>query len=209
MTLSEQLRSDTKDLHDATENHGFMRSMAAGKIDREGYIEYLQQMRCVHVALDAMMRRLAGDARLAGPIEEEIFQVGYIDQDLKYLAAANDADPLPGTASLLEMMRGIEAQSNSAVLGIIYVIEGSKNGGRFIARNIRRALDLPEDKGTAYLHPYGERQREVWGRFKEEVDAIDLGEEERTSIVETARSMFNAMMRMADDLQSARVAATG
>lgn len=53
-----------------------------------------------------------------------------------------------------------------AVLGALYVIEGSTLGGQMISRHLEAALGLREGRGYSYFQSYGPSVPERWNEFK-------------------------------------------
>lgn len=50
-------------------------------------------------------------------------------------------------------------------LGMLYVLEGSTLGGRFILKNIQENLGLNEEKGVSYFSGYGNKTGSYWKNF--------------------------------------------
>ena len=72
-------------------------------------------------------------------------------------------------------MDRLASEQPMALLGILYVLEGSTNGSKFIARKVRPAYELPATgEGSAYLDPYGDVQPARWQEFKAAMDALNL-----------------------------------
>jgi heme oxygenase len=85
-----------------------------------------------------------------------------------------------------------------SLLGYNYVLEGSMNGNRFIARALTPVL-----KGiaaTTYLDPYGEEQRPVWGSYRERMNTAGFDASQAERIVAAARDMFSTIAGLSDQL---------
>lgn len=202
MTL---LREGTSDLHTRAETHDFQKSLVSGRISREAYAAYLQQMLLVHRALESALRaaqdRVPAIARV---VTAEQFQEPYLLEDLAfYDAPTTGYAPTPGTAALIERIQRDAQQQPLALLGHHYVLEGSNNGNRFIARAIRKAFGLTGDAGVRYLDPYGERQRDVWSAFKTEMDAQGFTEPDGAILLDAAKAMFQGITAISEDLSRA------
>ncbi len=80
------------------------------------------------------------------------------------------------------------------LLGMHYVLEGSNNGSRFIARHVGRAYQLSTGPGLRYLDPYGDRQRAYWMDFKNAMGKFQFtgADEERGRRMRTERTKKNA-----------------
>lgn len=192
MTL---LRDSTSDLHSQAEGHAFQRSLVTGTVSRERYTRYLQQMLLVHLALEADLRDAAGLAPAIGRVvTSEQYQEPYLLEDLRFYGASPDgAHPLPATTALIDRIHTAARTTPASLLGFHYVLEGSNNGSRFIARAIRGAFRLTGSEGVRYLDPYGDRQREVWAAFKAAMDAESFTADEMHAMVEAAKGMFKGI----------------
>lgn len=54
-------------------------------------------------------------------------------------------------------------------LGIMYVVEGSTLGGRFILKNVQDSLGYDEMSGASYFAGYGNKTGSYWKRFLKEL----------------------------------------
>ncbi len=197
-----QLRDSTTHLHAQAEGHAFQRSLVTGEVGRDAYARYLQQMLLVHRALESALRDASNKVpAISRVVTTEQFQEPYLLEDLAFYGASSEGlTPTPGARDLISQ---ITAASPAALLGFHYVLEGSNNGNRFIARAIRGAFRLEGSKGVRYLDPYGERQREVWSAFKTAMDAERFTDAETAAMVEAAKAMFECITAISNDLTSA------
>lgn len=200
--IMDRLRAETRDLHDAAEQHELQRNLGKGRLDRDLYIAYLRQLLLIHRALErGLDRQRQNDPEIARVIEDHQFQTPYLEEDLAFFGCPiNAIEPVAATASLIRQIEADAEESPRVLLGYHYVLEGSNNGGRFIAKNVRVAYGLDGDAGMRYLDPYGERQRELWMRFKEAMGAVAFGDEECDAMVDRAKTMFGAIAGIGDEL---------
>ena len=200
-TVMTRLREETRDLHASAEGKDFQRRMLSGESNRDEYIEWLGQMLLVHRALEAPLRRLWASDPAFAPLREEQFQEPYLLADLAVL----DDDPaghapLPATAALIADIERAAAEDPLALLGYHYVLEGSNNGNRFIARRLAPALGLTPGQGDRYLDPYGEAQPALWARFKQDMEAVGFAQAQADQLVAAARRMFAGIGAISDEL---------
>lgn len=195
------LRDSTGDLHAQAEGHAFQRAMVTGSVDRGDYVRYLQQMLIVHRSLESALRASAARVpAIAGVVTPEQYQEPYLLADLRYYEAPADVAPLPATTELVRRIEQTAKESPIALLGHHYVLEGSNNGSRFIARAIRKAFDITGEDGLRYLDPYGDRQREVWTAFKAAMDAQSISPGDAARMVEAAKVMFEGISGISEDV---------
>jgi heme oxygenase len=151
----------------------------------------------VHASLEGRLRQLASaNGVVRGIVDDEQFSESHLVEDLRHLGSdPRSHRPSDGTTELLSHLDHRAATCPVALLGSHYVLEGSKNGGRFIARAVRRAYGL-SDAGTRYFDPYGDQQPERWRAFRASMDAAVFASDERAAIVETACETFAGITRI-------------
>ncbi len=198
MDVMDRLKAETADLHTAAERHPFQASMIRGLLGREGYAAYLEQILHVHRALEDRLATLRGDVRVAAVATDCRFRAGLIAEDLGVLGGRGmEMSATPGTARLIGR---IDAAGVPELLGMLYVLEGSTNGGRFIARAVGKSLGLGPVAGLRYLDPYGDEQQVRWGAFKEDFRGAAFTPDEQSLAVEGAKAMFRGLIEVFDDL---------
>jgi heme oxygenase len=137
-------------------------------------------------------------------VQEYQYQEPYLRRDLAaFRADANGVAPTAGTRAFLEWLDSPDGRAPLALLGCHYVVEGSNNGSRYIAKAIRRAFGIEGSAGVEYLDPYGDEQPARWARFKSDLDSAGLGEVEADRLVAAAKVMFETIGRISDDLARA------
>ena len=177
-----------------------------GRIDRAGYARYLGQLLHVHLALETQLCRLAAEHRVFGLIvREHHMRTPDLLADLEVLGQClSKHPPLPATGLFRERIDGLAADAPVGLVGTLYVLEGSTNGGRYIAPAVRRALGLIERggiaSGTEYLDPHGDRQQDRWSFFKASLDVLTLSPAECDLIVAVASDAFRGVHDIFQDL---------
>lgn len=196
-----RLKAETQDLHDAAESHRFQKALARGKISREDYTRWLGQMLLLHRALESALRSARSEPAIAAVVRDYQYQEPYLLADLEHSAVdPGSIEPLPATAAIAARIDRAASEQPLALLGYHYVLEGSNNGSRFIARAVRRSLNLTPGRGDKYLDPYGDEQRALWAEFKADMGAVPFTPEQIQTLVDAAREMFDAISRISDDL---------
>lgn len=197
------LKSGTQDLHDEAEAGDFQKRMVDGRLLREEFIAFLQQVWHVHGAIEPMLRDAArAESRLDSMLEESHFRVRKIEHDLSDLGAAPCEQRLPSTERFIEAVRGHAESNPLALVGVLYVKEGATNGNKIVAKRIREALGLPDAVAMGYLDPHGPEQRRRWTAFKGGLNALELSDDEKQACVEAARMTFRLFMDLSAELEA-------
>ncbi len=206
--IMQAMKEATRKLHTRSEHLPVEQALVTGTLPRELYARFLAQRLHVHAALEEALADLAaGDPAVAEIVRPELMQVANLRADLTALGPATPEPPLAATAELTDRIRRLHRTRPRALLGVWYVFEGSKNGGRYLARSLAKAYGLePGQPGLRYLDPHGPRQRSLWKQVVERMNRLALTPEEREHLIAAAVATFEAVCRIDTELwESARV----
>lgn len=188
-----RLRAETHTEHKLAESSEFESALVSGRVTRPMYVAYLQQRMQIHAALDpAVMELVEAVPQFGGLVVPELLQRENLAADLAYIEASSGT-PLPPAREFTEEIRSLGQRRCVSLLGVYYVFEGSKNGARYIAKAIQRALGLTPPDGLRYLDPHGEAQRGLWAAFKDRMNAVGFTGVEQDLMVRGAKRAFEAV----------------
>lgn len=204
-SLADALREKTKDAHTRAEKHPMQARLVKGEATREQYAAWLGQMLHVWRGVDAAIAKLAArDPRVAAMVKPYHAHAERIVADLKFLGQCGGCHPAVPAASRFAMWVSVAAaNSDPAVVGAWYVLEGSANGGRYIAKALSRTLDLPGPEGLTALDPHGEAQRERWQAWRADLDAQRWNAAERNAVIAAASATFDAVYEVMEEMSAA------
>ena len=126
------LRETTRTLHKDAESRPLQRAMAKGTLPPGSYVMYLGQLRHLHEALEASLDSVsASHPGLAVLFTEDRRRVPDLDRDLAaFGVSVEDLPVLPATAEFMSRVEDLATSESVALLGPLYVLEGSTNGGK-------------------------------------------------------------------------------
>lgn len=198
-----RLRRETADLHKQAESRPLQKHLGAGTLPRETYAAYMGQLLLVHDALERVLDDAArrGAHRGFAPAWQSLARhSGNLRRDLADLGTSPDGvEPLDATAALVADLREWGGRGDVALLGALYVLEGSMNGNRFIRRALERAYASSDGAGLSYLDPYGDDQGATWQAFRERMDAVGFDAAECDAILAGANRMFRGIGEVSDE----------
>lgn len=199
--VMDRLREETREHHARAEHHAFQKALLGGRLSREQFGRWLEQMRFVHLELERLIDAARARVPALSVVRDLHRHSERLNADLRALAAGPVATaPGPGATRLIHSLRDLAANSPLDLLGSQYVLEGSMNGNKYIAMSVRRSLGLRPGEGDTYLDPYGDRQREVWTAFKADMSELPLTDAQIDRIVEAAKAMFEGVGWISEDL---------
>lgn len=204
-TVMDRLRDATMESHKAAERHPLQAALATGRLPRDQFVRQHAQLYLVHAALEAeLMRHAAAIPAIASVVKLYQVSAPYLAADMRAFGV-NPAQitPSPATSATIARIGTIAATDPIALLGMQYVLEGSKNGAKFLSKVVMKAYELAPGQGCLYMDPYGPHQRAYWQRFKDDMNAIAFTEEQTLAMIASAREMFDAIAAIGSDVLSA------
>lgn len=200
-TVMDILRQSTQDLHNDAEGQDFQKSLGSGTVNVPSYRNYLAQLYMMHSHLNKLLEGAAGDPRVSRVLKPYHLDCRCLERDLAHFQHdPAGIEPLASTSKIMDDLTALSLASPYGLLGALYVLEGSTNGAKFMAKNLRKGLNLPEESGASYFDRYGDMQRQNWLKFKEDMIACNFSKEECRELVKSARRMFQAFFEIGREL---------
>jgi heme oxygenase len=199
VSLADTLKDSTRDAHSRAERHPIQGALARGTVSLPLYTSWLSQMFHLWSAIDAGVESAARrDPRVRSMHRPHHPHAHRIADDLDFLRSPI-TPPLPATREA--MSRVEQSSADASIIGVWYVLEGSANGGRFLAKSVARALNIAGARGLSGLDPHGERMRDFWMDWRASLDAQEFSPAERDAIQRAAEQTFNAVYDIMEDIQ--------
>ncbi|MCB2155440.1 biliverdin-producing heme oxygenase [bacterium] len=194
LALAEMLKNETDVLHRQAETEEFQTLLMRGQLERRQLAAFFEQLYCLHDFLETCWRKAEKHfPALSGLLAPEQFHTNRIAHDVEFWGGSLDAEPGPSVDHLIRCIDCAATQDPGFLAGVVYVLEGSRNGGRYQALAIRRNHDLKETEGTEYFDPYGDDQRKTWKAFRDRLNALPLSEADQLEALAGAQRTFQAV----------------
>lgn len=147
------LKTQTAHSHKKLEALPISLSIVSQDMKIEEYINYLSLMHDVHQDTENIIY----------PMLSEI--VKDLDQRKKRYLIEDDLLFLNHKKNHLSKVFQDTDINIPFALGVLYVIEGSTLGGRFILKNVSKFPELSGNNGTSYFNGYGDKTGSYWKAF--------------------------------------------
>jgi len=158
----------------------------------EAYIGQLRALSSIHGVIEPALANCI-DERIASVWHNSMRKLPLLQQDLRYFEPRTVADLKEAVEAALntaDALRLIALEEPLALLGWLYVLEGSTLGAAVIRPMLARGFLLAGDEGLAYLHSYGSAIHERWAAYKQRMNALHLSAEAREQVTEAACQLF-------------------
>jgi len=208
ISIMQRLKAETSDLHSRAESRTLQRAIATGEVDQTTFSAYLGQLYRVHHSLESALENSRDKHAAIGALATaDRMRIPDLDRDLAFYGVNRDQIAAGDAAQRFStQVQEIKAMDPVALLGALYVLEGSTNGGRFLARALRKSWDL-DGEGLAYFDPYGEEQPRKWAAFRREMDEASFEADQEEAIIEMAKTTFLAIAEVSDEVSRIEVRA--
>lgn len=201
--LSALMREGSRAQHTAAETSSFMEELLAGRVNAQGYADYLLRLRKVYVALESVGRDLAATDAIAAAVHDVALErLAAIDADLAVWAPGVDADAVESAAADAYVAR-IEA---TRAWGGLYAAHhytrylGDLSGGQAIGRLLDRFFELGGDGVDFYEFAEIPKPKPYKDGYRARLDALDLEPAEKTRIVEEVQVAFGLNQALFEEL---------
>jgi heme oxygenase len=204
-TLHQFLKEGTRKRHESAEVHPFQGALAQGTLPLESYKQYLCQLRHLHSQFEQKLQAAAeSDPHVRSVFNAEYLQLPFLDRDVSALGVQDLPPPVECIAEFAA--NPIFDSAPVSLLGTLYVLLGSKHGGRFIAHKTKEVYQLDE-AGYTYFSPYGEHFRDLWQGFTAGLNALPQTALVRNSTLEAADATFTIFVEIGDAIWRAEQSA--
>jgi len=170
MTILEHLRAETREIHNQLDQLPFMSKLLSGEGTVDDYVKYLQIFGAIHGKVESALF----------PVLNEGFEkykknsrISAIEKDLSYYDKQLPDFKLPQITIKEE-----------GTPGALYVLEGSRLGGHYIAKQLKEKYEIPDQA----LHFLKEQPTYSWKEVRSDIE--DCKTEQQQPIVSTAIKTF-------------------
>jgi heme oxygenase len=205
MSLSQRLRDETRSAHTAAERSGIMQPLLRGTITRAQYVGLLQQLALIYEALEAGVHAHR-DLHTLKFIDLRVLErTPALREDLGFLAGPNSAlARVPAASTYVKRLQRLRETAPSLLGAHAYVrYLGDLSGGQVLGRIVRKALHLPDARGTAfYEFPEIPDIGSFKQSFRESLDQLMLSPAESDAFVTEALLGFELHEQLFEQLSA-------
>lgn len=176
------LRTKTAESHKELEALPISKSIVDPKITIEEYALYLSLMHDVVQDLEENIYPI-----LSGVISDlnERKKAHLILNDLRNIGIEKKQLSFP--------LKNASEISVPFAMGMMYVVEGSTLGGRFILKNIQESLNFNEENGASYFSGYGNKTGSFWKNYLNSLTHFETQNNSEEEIIAGADYAFRVI----------------
>ncbi len=183
MNLTDLMRLAIAIEHDAIEKTPYSIAMMNGSINRREYLNGLAQLWYVHLALEhAFAEREAVNAFF----QSTMIRSPAIARDVQHFGCCiHQFAKLPETTTVETRIQRWNAEAPFALLGLLYVMEGSRMGSLVLAKPLAKALKLEPGKisGIEYHLENAQIAPAQVRSLKEKINTADFDTQSKRQVI--------------------------
>ncbi|WP_078280887.1 heme oxygenase (biliverdin-producing) [Mycobacteroides franklinii] len=197
-SLSVAMRDGSRAEHDAAEQSPFVSELLAGKVNGDGYIDYLLRLQVVYTAIEDAVRTHRDDPLVAAVYDPVLERHDALNADLEHWApGASRQVNSPAAQAYQDRIAG--SDWSGALLAHHYVrYLGDLSGGQAIGRMLDRAFGLGGAGLSFYDFPM--RPKPYKDAYRARLDELGLNAQERARIVGEVKVAFGLNQAIFDEL---------
>jgi heme oxygenase len=184
--------------HEAAEHSPYVSELLSGRVNSQGYADYLLRLRMVYEALEEAVRGRHDDPLVAAVYDPALERLTAIDADLDYWApgVARDID---SPAALAYRDRLVGASWGGALVAHHYThYLGDLSGGQAIGKVLNRTFSL-DGAGLAF-YKFPVRAKPYKDAYRARLDNLDLNADQIGRAVDEVKLAFNMNQALFNEL---------
>lgn len=184
--------------HEAAEHSPYVSELLSGRVNRQGYADYLLRLRMVYQALEASVRTRRDDPLVAAVYDPALERLAAIDADLEHWAPGAERDiDSPAGEAYRDRLTG--ASWGGALVAHHYTrYLGDLSGGQAIGRILDRTFGL-DGAGLAF-YKFPMRPKPYKDAYRARLDNLTLDADEVDRAVGEVKIAFNMNQALFNEL---------
>ncbi|MGV0770021.1 biliverdin-producing heme oxygenase [Mycobacterium syngnathidarum] len=197
-SLSAAMRQDSTDQHDAAEQSPFITELLSGRVNEQGYVDYLLRLRAIYDALESAVREHRADPLVSAVYDPALERLDAIDADLAHWAPGADRD-VDSPAVRAYCDRFADSPWGGVLVAHHYTrYLGDLSGGQAIGRILGRSFGLDAEGLAFYDFPM--RPKPYKDAYRARLDGLGLDGDDIDRVVGEVKLAFGLNQRMFDEL---------
>lgn len=197
-SLSLAMRDGSRAEHDAAEQSPFISELLAGRVNTDGYVDYLMRLQMIYTAIEDAVRAHREDPLVAAVYDPALERHRALAADLEHWASGTRWQ-VNSAAAQAYQDRIARADWTGALVAHHYVrYLGDLSGGQAIGRMLDRAFGLGGAGLSFYDFPM--RPKPYKDAYRARLDELGLSSRENVRIVDEVKIAFGLNQAVFDEL---------
>lgn len=203
--LSIAMRDGSRAEHEAAEGSAFMEELLAGRIEEEGYADYLKRLRRVYRTMEQVGRNHAADPIVAAVLDPALERLETLEADIGFWSAAPRGEvESPATDRYVARLEATASWGGLFAAHHYTRYLGDLSGGQAIGRTLAREFGLTGETGISfYDFASVPKPKPYKDAYRARLDALGLDRAEKQRVVEEVKVAFGLNQALFEELDVA------
>ena len=201
-TLHQLLKRQTMGLHEKAHQIPYIANILKNTVPIESYVGHLRAFAIIYGTLEHQLSTL-NQPEIKDFLEGYTPKLPLILADLEYFNANNVKDVIPAVNNALHLADKIliySVKSPYKLLGFLYTLDGSLNGGSVFRKHISDVFDLQNNSCINYFSFFNEQFKNFWGKFTEKLNTKIVDNQAKEDVLSAASEIFNVIISIYESL---------
>ncbi|MGK2905969.1 MAG: biliverdin-producing heme oxygenase [Desulfuromonadales bacterium] len=193
--LMDSLKEAIRDCHARMEALPFITALTDGQLPLDSYVAQLRAMAVIQGTLDHELS-LVGSSEIRTLLLDRPSRLVHLRKDLSIfdpLLIPEIEASLEHTRKIAECIRRYRVEQPSDLLGILYVLEGTTLGNAVHLPDVLKIFGGKTSGCAHYYAGYGGRTHEYWQEFCGAMNALAIGREGQSRLIQVALDFFDQL----------------
>ncbi len=201
LPLSAAMRIGSQAEHRDAEKSSFMSELLAGRVDEQGYADYLLRLHAVYSAMESAVRARADDDTVAAVHDPALERLDAIEADLRHWSPGGRRVVDSPAAEAYRARLEHAAHHGRLLVAHHYTrYLGDLSGGQAIGRILDRAFGLGGQGLAFYDFPAIPKPKPYKDAYRARLDALGLSTHQRDEVVVEVRTAFRLNLALFAEL---------
>lgn len=203
LTLTQELKTETKALHTKAESTNFIKRLLKGQLGQYEYINYLFQLKLVYSEIEKKMMLFSDSEVFEVFSKHGIFRAMLIEKDIAQ-CKPKDNQLLAATSKYLQCIKSINEASKMNLLGHAYVrYMGDLKGGQIIAGILKKKYGYCSSQLNFYdFTMLNMPCDELFLNIKKKLNNFPFTKKEKNMMIDAAIIAFQCNIALLEDLNN-------
>jgi heme oxygenase len=200
--LHQILKKQTTELHAKAHEIPYFINFMKNDIPKISYIGHIRALAIIYGTIENQLFNIETPT-IRAFLANYSPKLPLLLSDLDYLKANEVKDIMPAISSALHVADKILLYSKSdpyKLLGFLYTLEGSLNGGSILKKHLSETFDFHNDNGTKYFSCFDDKFKSFWAGFIAKLDTTISDNQQKDDIISAASEIFVDLMKIYESL---------
>jgi len=201
-TLHKQLKEQTSELHEKAHNVLYISNLLKNEISIISYTGHLRILAIIYGTLENQIIKLE-NKNIKQFFENYIPKLPLLILDLEFLKTFVQKDIISAVNNALHIVDKILINSLTnpyKLLGYIYTLEGSLNGGNLLKKHIIETFNFENNDATKYFSCFDDKFKFFWNDFIQKLDSNIIEKNHKEDILAASSEIFYDLIKIYENL---------